>query len=164
MTKAEYNSLNDGEKLNLAWFLWNKFVDLDSPHYNQEFHFAVYGSRRLFVCSINIAKRGTELFELDIIRNIKMKDVPATDELDFPIPTLHKVFERVRTVRVNRNIPKERFYWIDFEIAAGDIFNNKNSNGYGTCSRWGLGCNNDQFDWTCEIPMQYVAPIKPNLK
>jgi len=158
MTKAEYNSLNDGEKLNLAWFLWNKFVDLDSPHYNQEFHFAVYGSRRLFVSSINIAKRGTELFELDIIRNIKMKDVPATDELDFPIPTLGKVFERVRTVRVNRNIPKERFYWIDFEIAAGDIFSNKDSNGHGTCSSWGLGCNNDQFDWTCEIPMQYIQP------
>lgn len=130
MTKVAYNSLNDGEKLNLAWFLCNKFVDLYSPHYNQEFHFAVYGSRRLFVNSRKIAKRGTELFELDIIRNIKMKDVPATDELDFPIPTLGKVFERVRTVRVTRDIPKDRFHWIDFEIAVGNIFNNKNINGH----------------------------------
>ena len=160
MTKAEYNNLSDQEKLNLAWFLWNKYVDLDSLHYNQDFHFAVYGSRRLFVNSRNIAKRGTELFDLDVIRNIKMEDIPASDELDFPIPTLGKEFERVRTVSITRDIPKERFHWIDFEIAVGDIFNNKNSNGHGTCSSWGLGCNNDQFDWTCELPLQYLKPYR----
>ena len=160
MTKALYNNLSDQEKLNLAWFLWNKYVDLDSPHYNQEFHFAVYGSRRLFVNSRNIAKRGTELFELDIIHNTKMKDVPDTDELDFPIPTLGKVFDGVKTVIVSRVIPKHRFHWINFEISVGDIFNNKNSNGHGTCSNWGLGCNNDQFDWTCELPFQYLEPYQ----
>ncbi len=160
MTKALYNNLSDQEKLNLAWFLWNKYVDLDSPHYNQEFHFAVYGSRRLFINSRNIPRRGTELFELDIIRNIKMEDIPTTDELDFPIPNLGKMFERVRTVRITRDIPEERFHWIDFEIAVGDIFNNKNSNGHGTCSNWGLGCNNDQFDWTCELPFQYLEPYQ----
>ena len=93
-----------------------------------------------------------------------MDEVPATNKLDFPIPTLGKVFDRVKTVIVSRDIPVQRFHWIDFEIALGDIFNNKYSNGHGTCSSWGLGCNNDQFHWTCEIPMQYVVPIKPNLK
>jgi hypothetical protein len=160
MTKAQYNKLNDKEKLNLAWFLWNKYVDLDSPYYNQEFHFKVYGSYRLFVNSKNIARRGTELFKLDIIRNIKMEDIPATKELDFPIPTLGKVFEDVNTVRVARDIPKERYHWIDFEIAIGDIFYNKNSNGYGTCSSWGLGCNSNKLDWTCELPMQYIQPCR----
>ena len=158
MTKAEYNNLNDGEKLDLAWFLWNRYIDLNSPSYNQEFHFAVYGSRRLFVNSKNIGRRGSELFGLEIIRNIKMEDVPASKELDFPIPTLGKVFDRAKTVIVSRDIPKQRFHWIDFEISVGDTFNNKNSNGYGTCSSWGLGCNNDQFDWTCELPMQYLEP------
>lgn len=158
MTKAEYNSLHDGEKLDLAWFLWNQYIDLNSPSYNQEFHFAVYGSRRLFVNSRNIATRGSELFELEIIRNIKMEDIPSSKELDFPIPTLGKVFDGVKTVIVFRDISKQRFHWIDFDIAVGDTFYNKNSNGHGTCSSWGLGCNNDQFDWTCEIPMQYIKP------
>ena len=160
MTKAEYNNLNDGEKLDLAWFLWNQYIDLNSPSYNQEFHFAVYGSRRLFVNSRNIARRGSELFGLEIIRNIKMEDVPSSKELDFPIPTLCNVFDGVKTVIVSRDIPKQRFHWIDFEISVGDIFNNKNSNGYGTCSGWGLGCNNDQFDWTCEVPMQCLEPYQ----
>jgi len=158
MTKAEYNNLNDGEKLDLAWFLWNQYIDLNSPSYNQEFHFAVYGSRRLFVNSRNIARRGSELFELEIILNIKMENVPASKGLDFPIPTLGKVFNGVKTVIVSRDIPTQRFHWIDFEISVGDIFNNKNSNGYGTCSSWGLGCNNDQFEWTCELPLQYLKP------
>jgi hypothetical protein len=158
MTKAEYNSLNDGEKLDLAWFLWNQYIDLNSPSYNQEFHFAVYGSRRLFVNSRNIATRGSELFELEIIRNIKMEDIPSSKELDFPIPTLGKVFDGVITVIVSRDISKQRFHWIDFDIAVGDTFYNKKSNGHGTCTSWGLGCNNDQFDWTCEIPMQYIKP------
>ena len=83
MTKAEYNNLNDGEKLDLAWFLWNRYIDLNSPSYNQEFHFTVYGSRRLFVNSKNIGRRGSELFGLEIIRNIKMEDIPASKELDF---------------------------------------------------------------------------------
>lgn len=160
MTKAQYNILSDQEKLNLAWFLWNKFVDLASPHYNQEFHFAVYGSRRLFVNSRNITKRGSELFELEIIRNMKMEDIPSSKELDFPIPTLGKVFDEVKTVIVTRDIPKQRFHWIDFEIAVGDTFCNKNSNGHGTCSSWGLGCNNDEFDWTCELPLQYIKPYQ----
>ena len=162
MTKVEYNNLNDNEKLNLAWILWNKYIDLDSPSYNQEFHFAVYGSRRLFVNSRNIAKRGTELFELDIIRNIKMQNIPVSKELDFPIPTLSKVFDKVETIIISRDIPKERFHWIDFELSVGDILYNKNSNGYGTCSKWGLGCNNDQFDWTCELPMQYLEKFRAN--
>lgn len=160
MTKAEYNYLNDGQKLDLAWFLWNRYIDLNSPSYNQEFHFAVYGSRRLFVNSKNIGRRGSELFELYIIQNIKMEFIPASKELDFPIPTLGKVFDGVKTVIVSRNMPKQRFHWIDFEISVGDIFNNKNINGYGTCSSWGLGCNNDQFDWTCELPMQYLEPYE----
>lgn len=160
MTKTEYNSLNDGEKLNLTWFLWNRYIDFDSPHYDQEFHFTVYGSRRLFISSRNVARRGTELFELDLIRKITIEDIPTSEELDFPIPTLGKAFDKVKTVIVTRDIPKERFHWIDFEIAVGDIFNNKNSNGFGTCSSWGLGCNNDQFDWTCELPFQYLEPYK----
>ena len=158
MTKAEYNNLNDGEKLDLVWFLWNRYIDLNSPSYNQEFHFAVYGSRRLFVNSKNIARRGSELFELHIIRNIKMEDIPTSKELDFPIPTLGKVFDGIKTVVVSRDIPKQRFHWIDFEISVGDTFNNENSIGYGTCSSWGLGCNNDQFDWTFELPLQYLKP------
>ena len=158
MTKAEYNSLKDGEKLNLAWFLWNRYIDLNSPSYNQEFHFAVYGSRRLFVNSKNIGRRGSELFGLEIIHNIKIEDIPASKELDFPIPTLGKVFDGIKTVVVSRDIPKQRFHWIDFEISVGDSFNNKNSNGFGTCSSWGLGCNNDQFDWTFELPLQYLEP------
>jgi hypothetical protein len=87
-----------------------------------------------------------------------MENVPASKELDFPIPTLGKVFDGVKTVVVSRDIPKQRFHWIDFEISVGDTFNNKNSNGYGTCSSWGLACNNDQFDWTCELPLQYLEP------
>lgn len=158
MNRAEYNSLNDEEKLNTAWHLWNKYINLDSPRYDQEFHFAVYGSRKLFVNYRNIATRGIRLFELKIFRNLKMEDVPTSKEPDFPIPTLNKVFEKVKTVRVCRDIPKERFHWIDFEITKGDVFKNKNSSGYGTCSSWGLGCNNDEFDWTCELPMQYVRP------
>ena len=158
MTKAQYNNLNDGEKLDLAWFLWNRYIDLNSPSYNQEFHFAVYGSRRLFVNSKNIGRRGSELFELYIIHNIKMEHIPASKELDFPIPTLGKVFDGIKTVIVSRDIPKQRFHWIDFEISVGDTFNNENSNGYGTCSSWGLGCNNDNFDWTCELPLQYLEP------
>lgn len=146
MTKVEYNNLNDNEKLNLAWLLWNKYIDLDSPTYNQEFHFAVYGSRRLFVNSRNIAKRGSELFELDIIRNINKDNIPVSKELDFPIPTLSKVFDKVETIIISRDIPKERFHWIDFKLEVGDILKYKNSNGCGTCSRWGLSCNNDQFE------------------
>lgn len=79
----------------------------------------MYGSHRLFVNARNIARRGSELFELEIILNIKMEDVPASKELDFPIPTLGKVFDGVKTVIVSRDIPKQRFHWIDFEISVG---------------------------------------------
>lgn len=87
-----------------------------------------------------------------------MEYIPATEESDFPIPTLGKVFDGIKTVVVSRDIPKQRFHWIDFEISVGDIFNNKNSNGHGTCSSWGLGCKNYQFDWTYELPLQYLEP------
>jgi hypothetical protein len=43
-----------------------------------------------------------------------MENVPASKELDFPIPTLGKVFDGVKTVVVSRDIPKQRFHWIDF--------------------------------------------------
>ena len=159
MTIEEYNNLNDQEKLNVAWLIWRKYIDLDSPDYNKEFHYQAYGSRRLFVNSRKIAKRGIKLFKLEIIHKLKMEDIPNSEEKDFPIPNLGKIFEKVQSVRVHREIPKERFHWIDFEIAKGDIFINKNSNGHGTCSSWGLGCNNENFDWTCEIPLQYIEPL-----
>lgn len=158
MTKHEYNQLNEQQKRDVAWFLWEKYIDLDSPTYSKDFHFSAYGSTKLFVNERNIFERGSELFELDLIRNLNAEDIPDSNKELFPIPTLSNAFKRIKSVRIARIIPKERFHWIDFEINLGDIFHNKKSNGYGTSSSWGLGCNNDLFDWICEIPMQYIEP------
>lgn len=158
MTKDQYNELNKQRKCDVAWFLWNKHVSLDATTYSKDFHFSVYGSRRLFVNERNVLERDSELFELDLIRNLNIEDVPCSNKELFPIPALHNEFKTIKTVRIVRDIPKERFHWIDFAITVGDIFYNKNSNGYGTTSSWGLGCNNDHFDWTCEIPLQYIKP------
>jgi hypothetical protein len=163
MTRLEYNYLSEEDKLKVVWYIWGTYINLDAPSYNQELHFLLYGSRRLMVNSKPIMERGSTLFNNKIILELDISRVPQTDKKDFPIEHLSKQFNQINKVKIKKSIPKIRFHWIDFKIEQGDIFFNTNNNGHGTKSAWGLGCNNDHFDWTCEIPMQYLEPIDNKL-
>ena len=160
MTKEQYNELPPNRKLDVAWYLWNTYIEMDSDQYDSEVHYGAYGLRRMFVNSRNIARRGKDFFELDKIAAFDAKSAPVTENTDFPIFKLTRRFVGVKAVRVSREISQSRFYWIDFDVKIGDVFYNKNDSGYGSISSWGLSCNNDHFDWSCEIPMQYIEPLE----
>jgi len=164
MTKAQYNYLTDKDKLNVAWHLWNTYIDLDSPIYDEELHFLLYGSRRLMVNSKSVIARGSDIFNNEIIRRLDLRKIPPTDMVWFPIEYLSNKFNHIKTVMVTRSIPKARFHWIEFDTKQGDVFVNTNDSGHGTKSVWGLGCKNMYFDGICEIPMQYLEPTNLKLK
>ena len=138
MTPEEYNEPMKKRKIDIAWFLWETYVNLDVPTYNESFHFMIYGSKRLLVNAKNIHRRDQKLFEDNILQRLDPASVPNTKEKLFPIESLKRPFACAETVVIHRDIPLQRFPWIDFEISKNQILKISLENPYNVCSHLGI--------------------------
>ncbi|MCO4815431.1 MAG: hypothetical protein KC454_12010 [Flavobacteriales bacterium] len=160
MTPKEYNELDEKRKIDIAWFLWESYVNLDAPTYNEPFHFMIYGSKRLLVNAKNIHRRDQKLFEDNILQRLDPDSVPNTKEKLFPIEALKRPFECAETVVIQKDIPLQRFPWIDFKISENQILKISLENPYNVCSFWGIPCIHPFENFVIELPAQYLQQKK----
>ena len=158
MAPDEYNELDAKRKRDVAWFLWETYVLLDAPKYHESFHFLIYGSNRLLVNAKNIHRRDQRLFEADILQRLETSSVPNTKEKLFPIEALRRPFENANNVIINKEIPRQRFHWLDFDVVQHQEVEIQRNVDYGTCSYWGIPCCFQEGQGVYEIPLQYVLP------
>ena len=156
MAPEEYNELDIKRKRDVAWFLWETYVHLDAPKYHESFHFLMYGSKRLLVNAKNIHRRDQKLFEDNILQRLDPASVPNTKEKLFPIESLKRPFACAETVVIHRDIPLQRFPWIDFEISKNQILKISLENPYNVCSPWGIPCIHPYENFVIELPVQYL--------